>query len=126
MALTLKKDFGSGGSGLTPHGQGSPSLRDFLAALAGAADVPAWSDAIAVSGDAATLTTPGKIVVVEGTVGTSAGPKLQRFSASPAAGQVRVVYDADGVPTLTFNGTDAITECRVVQLPYLGEITIES
>lgn len=111
----IPTDFGTGGAGLTPGGaSASPSLLDILNGLN---SVPAWETGIAVSTNVAVMTTAGFVVAVQGTVGNTPGPKGQIQGGSPATLQVDVAYDADGIATLTFNGTDAITECAVVVLP---------
>ena len=76
-----------------------------------------WDSGLAASGDAVTLSAPGAVVAVEATTATSAGVKQVQFSAAPGAGFVRVEYDASGVPTLTFNGTDAVTVAAVLVRP---------
>lgn len=115
----IKTDFGQGGANLTPDGSaGDPSLADVLRDVAddlsGAGND--WQSGVAVVADAATLPSAGVVVAVEATAADSAGVKQQQFSDSPAEGFVQVEYDADGVPTLTFNGVDAVTECAVMQL----------
>ncbi len=111
----IPENFGSGGSGLTPNGSsGSPSLADILGGLN---SVPAWETGIVVTTHVAVMTTAGFVMAVEGTAGNTAGPKSQIQSGAPATLQVDVQYDADGIATLTFNATDAITACAVVVLP---------
>lgn len=111
----IPTNFGSGGSGLTPNDSaGSPSLKTILDALNSDA---AWTTGITVSSHAATLATAGFVIAVEATTATSAGAKQMQYSASPAAGYVRVEYSDAGVATLTFNATDAVTECAVVVIP---------
>lgn len=60
----------------------------------------------------------GEVTEVEATAGGAPGP-MSIVTAAPVAGQVQVAYDSAGVPTLTFAGADAITECRIKanQLP---------
>lgn len=125
--LRLKKLFGSGGAGLA-----TGELRRSLAALiryvggVGAPDTTWWQTGIAVTSNAVTLAGAGRVLTVEATAGTAAGPKQIVSTAAPAAGRVRVQYSAAGVPTLTFNGTDAITACAVQQLGYSGDsFTVE-
>lgn len=111
----VPSDFGSGGSGLTPKGSsGSPSLQELLEGLN---SVPAWETGIVVDTNVAVMTTAGFVMAVEGTTGNTTGPKAQIQSTGPATLQVDVQYDAAGIATLTFNGTDAITVCAVVILP---------
>lgn len=75
---------------------------------------PAWVTGIAVTSDAVTLSDPGYVVSVEATTGGSTGVMQIQNTAAPAQGFVRVEYSATGVATLTFNGTDAVTEAAVV------------
>jgi hypothetical protein len=77
--------------------------------------LPVTQTGIAVASNAATLASAGAVLQVQATAGTSAGIKTVILSGAPSAGQVRVDYTA-GVPTLTFNATDAITAASVVQL----------
>jgi len=106
---------------VTSHATGASVelARDEDALLSGAgglASSPAdldWRTGIAVASDAATLTAAGPVMLVEATAGASTGPLLVQSSAAPAQGAVRVVY-TDNVATLTFNATDAVTECAVM------------
>jgi hypothetical protein len=67
------------------------------------------------------------VTAVDATTATAAGGKIIQSQASPAAGFVQVEYDADGIPTLTFEATDAVTECAVQQLGYGGDsFTVEA
>lgn len=75
--------------------------------------VPAWTTGVSVSSHTATLAFAGLVTNVEATAGGSGGVKSIQNSAAPAQGFVRVVYDAAGVATLTFNATDAITATAV-------------
>ena len=75
-----------------------------------------WQAAVAVATDVVKLPLPGRVISVEGTTGNTVGPKSIIQSGTPAVLQVDVKYDAAGIPTLTFNGTDAITVCAVDQL----------
>ncbi len=94
------------------------SGEESVAAQAGGlAEAPAdldWQTGLTVSSDAVTLSAAGPVLAVEATTATSAGPKQMQSSASPSAGAVRVEYDADGIATLTFNGTDAVTAAAVL------------
>ncbi len=75
---------------------------------------PEWDTGVVVTANAVTLTLPGHVIAVEGTTGSSTGPKQLQFSASPAAGFVRVEYSAIGIATLTFEATDAITAAAIL------------
>lgn len=115
----IPENFGEGHSNIAPDGsQGEPTLAVSLRALAGqsAANPIAWQSGIAVAANVAVLPKSGFVIAVEATAASSAGAKSQIQSGSPAAGNVDVAYDADGVPTLTFNGTDAVTECAASQM----------
>lgn len=113
----VPENFGEGHANLTPDGsQGEPTLAGVLRALNGEGANPiGWQAGIAVTANVATLGKAGYVFAIEATAATSPGPKSQIQSGSPAAGQVDVQYDADGVPTLTFNGADAVTECAATQ-----------
>jgi hypothetical protein len=114
----IKENFGFGGANLTPGGgAGTPTLaealRDVADDLAGVGND--WQSGLAVTTHVLVMAQAGAVLAVEGTTGSGTGVKQMQFSASPAAGFVRVEYDAAGVPTLTFNATDAITEAAVMQ-----------
>jgi hypothetical protein len=127
--LNLKRLFGTGGSDLNPQGPGNPSLlRKLLAMCASVVGAtPAWVTGVAVTTHVAVMAGAGLILSVEGTTGSSVGPKQIIQSGSPAAGQVDVQYDAAGIATLTFNATDAITVAAVTKLGYGGDtVSIEA
>jgi hypothetical protein len=129
--LSLKKLFGTGGSDMQPQGEGNPSLlRKLLATLvgaAGAAAVPAWSAELTVTTHVVALATAGLVLAVDATTATAAGGKTIQSQATPAAGTVQVEYDAAGIPTLTFNATDAVTGAKVLQLGYSGDtVSVEA
>lgn len=128
MALTLKRLLGSGGADLQPQGKGSPSnLRKLLTVLSKAVGaVPAWSSELTVTTHVVTLATAGPILCVDATAGTAAGGKILQSAASPAAGFVQVAYSGTGAPTLTFNATDAITGCKVVQILLSESVSVEA
>lgn len=115
-ALPISPNFGSGGSGLTPNGSSDlPSLAQLLRAIADSMSaVGAVQTGVAVAAHTATLTEPGLIQAVQATAATSAGPKAIILSGAPNAGQVLVEY-TDGIPTLTFNASDAVTEAAIQQ-----------
>jgi hypothetical protein len=99
-----------------------PVIGNFVADLNNSGDFVSagrafWDSGLAVSGHTVTLSSPGAVLAVEATTGSSTGPKRLQFSAAPPAGFVRVEYDASGVATLTFNATDAITEAAVMTRP---------
>jgi hypothetical protein len=56
---------------------------------------------------------PAAILAVNSTDGT---PLAFSINAAPDSGEVRVNYDADGIPTLVFNA--AVTAYRVYEMPY--------
>jgi hypothetical protein len=128
MALSLTRLFGTGGSDHQPEGPGNPSLlRKILAVLAGAVGgAPAWSSELTVTTHTVTLSTAGAVLSVDATTATAAGGKVIQSAGSPAAGAVQVAYDAAGIPTLTFNATDAVTGCKVLQNVLSELITVES
>lgn len=70
---------------------------------------------IAVSGGSVTLAERGPVLAVEATDGASIGPKPQAVIAAQS-GFCLVTYDATGLPTITFDAADAVTECAVAQL----------
>jgi len=117
---TITEDFGKGGANLM-HGHGDPSLRETLQEVADdigelAGGLSDWSAALTVTAHVVELPRAGVPVAVEATAGTSTGVKQMQYSGSPAAGFVNVAF-ADGVATLTFEATDAVTECRVLLSP---------
>lgn len=117
--MTIPNNFGEGHANLAPDGaQGEPTLVKVLQGLNGQnANNPIdWQIGIAVLTHVVTLAKSGFVLVVEATAASSTGAKGQIQSGSPAVGEVDVAYDAEGVPTLTFNATDAVTECAVTQL----------
>ncbi len=63
------------------------------------------------SSDTQTLATAGQVVTVESPAGTAL--TIVGEGVAPAAGEVAVAYDTDGVATLTFNA--AVTEYTVSQ-----------
>lgn len=109
--VDIPDDFGSGGSHLVPNASAEPSLRDVLRSM----QSPTSTTGVAVAVNTATLTGRGLVVAVQATTADSTGPKAIIVDGTPAAGQVRVDYDADGIPTLTFAAADAVTEAAVVQ-----------
>jgi hypothetical protein len=115
----IAENFGFGGANLTPGGgAGTPTLaealRDVADDLKGVGN--AWQTALAVTTHVLTLAQAGLVLAVEATTATSAGVKQMQYSGSPAAGFVQVEYDAAGIPTLTFNATDAVTVAAVMQM----------
>ncbi len=105
--------LGEGGAHLSSGASGEPSLKTILDAINA---VPDWDTAVAVTTDTVTLPDAGPVIAVEGTTGNTPGPKALVQNGAPAVGSVDVNYDAAGIPTLTFNGTDAITVAAVYQL----------
>lgn len=117
----IPENYGSGGAQMTPgDSAGQPELATVLREVAddfGALNpIPAWAAGIVVAAHTVTLPTAGAVVAVDGDTGAAAGGK-RMTNAAPAAGEVQVVYDVAGIPTLNFNAADAITQCAVVQLP---------
>lgn len=122
--------FGSGGANLTPQDSaGTPTLagalRDIADDLAGVGAVPAWATAIAVVANTVTLPGAGLVLAVDGDTGGTAGGKLI-VNAAAQTGEVQVVYDAVGIPTLNFFAADAITQCAVQQLPWAALSTTKA
>lgn len=117
---TIKENFGAGGAGIQP-GHGDPDLATTLREIADdisdlAGGLGDWDSGIAVTTHVATMSRAGVPIAVEATTATSAGAKTIQYSASPAAGYVRVEFTS-GVATLTFNATDAVTVCAVLLSP---------
>ena len=95
----------------------SPTNREAkpdLASLLNGIYTPSWQSPIAVSGDTAALPAAGPVHAVVATAGSSTGPK-SLVNAAPSAGEVQIVYSAAGIPTLNFNGADAVTSADVSQ-----------
>lgn len=120
MTSAITTKFGAGGVGEQP-GHGAP---DLASALRDAADdltdlggvTAAWTTGVTVTTHVATLARAGVPVAVEATTASSTGVKQVQNSGSPAAGFVQVAFSS-GVATLTFNATDAVTECAVLLNP---------
>lgn len=100
------------------------SLATFIQRLGGLASVmesmlptasrAATSTGIAVaSNTSGALGFAGEVKAVTATAASSTGAKTI-VSGSPSAGECQVTYSAAGVPTLTFNGSDAVTEASIV------------
>ena len=85
-----------------------------LAALLNGVYIPSWQVAVAVAADTATLSAAGPVYAVVATAAGSTGPK-SLVNAAPAAGEVQIVYDAAGIPTLNFNAADTVTAMDVSQ-----------
>lgn len=108
----IPPNFGSGGSGLTPNDSGG---KPWLAQILEALGVPSSLTGVAVAANTATLTASGPVSAVQATTGTVTGGKTIIVTGTPAAGEVLVTYDADGIPTLTFAAGDGVTEAAVIQ-----------
>lgn len=93
------------------------ALKANLPVAARSADItgiPVSSDTTGPLGNASERTgVAGEVLAVNATAGGSTGAKTI-VAVAPAAGQVQVTYDANGIPTLTFAAADAVTECEVV------------
>jgi hypothetical protein len=114
----IPQDHFSGGKNLTDKASGGKPGEDLASLLrASLGATPQWTTGVTVTTHVATLSVAGWVTAVEGTTGTSTGPKQQIQSGSPAAGQVDVAYDSAGIATLTFNATDAITVAAVQVVP---------
>jgi hypothetical protein len=108
----IDEDFGSGGGGITPFGSSrKPWLAQVLEALA----VPTAVTDVAVAADTVTLPNGGVVQAVQATTATTTGPKTIIVSGTPATTQVRVDYDANGIPTLTFAAADVVTVIDIHQ-----------
>jgi hypothetical protein len=115
----ISENFGVGGANLTPGGgAGTPTLaqalRDVADDIAGAGNN--WQAGVVVAAHTVVLPSAGMVLAVEATTATSTGVKQMQYSGSPAAGFVRVQYAASGIPTLTFNATDAVTAAAILQM----------
>lgn len=84
-------------------------------ASAVASQVPAYTAGVVVTTHVATLAVAGYVLCVEATAGSSAGVKTIITTGTPGDGQVKVVY-TDGVATLTFDTSDAVTAATVLIL----------
>jgi len=126
---TITTEFGSGGANLTPQDSaGQPSLATVLRGIAddlvGIGTIPVWTTAIAVAGNTVTLPSAGWVIAVDGDTGGTAGGK-KIVNAVALTGEVQVVYDAAGIPTLNFLAGDAITQCAVCQIPFVAVSTVK-
>jgi hypothetical protein len=103
--------------GTTDYGVSSLPIQPWESTGGGNLAVPGWSTGLAVAADVLGLPQPGYVMAVEATIGAAVGPKQQVQNGAPAAGEVNVSFDANGVATLTFNAADAITEAAVTWMP---------
>lgn len=88
----------------------------------GAAKVPAW-ETIAVAGHTSgALPVAGMITAVELVAGGVTGAGNLRDSAAANSRDVRVVYDAAGIPTLSFLAGDAVTSAKYQQVKQAEEV----
>jgi hypothetical protein len=117
--MDIPKDFGHAGSaGHNSHNENelAEALRDVATDLEAAlGDGPAWNTGIAVSSHTVTLPRAGHVLHVHATTGSSTGPKTIISTGTPGDGQVRVTY-SNGIPTLLFDTSDAVTVCSVHQI----------
>jgi hypothetical protein len=79
--------------------------------------IPVTTTGQSVTANTAQLTIPGAVIAVQATTGSFTGALILSVTGSVDAGTCRVTYDAKGIPLLTFNATDAVTECSFVQIP---------
>lgn len=77
---------------------------------------PVLLTAVAVAAHTATLATAGAITAVRASAGGATGGKRLIPDGTPAAGEVRVTYDVDLLPTLLFAAADAVTQCSLTQM----------
>ena len=111
--VAIPENFGNGGTGLV-RTHGSPALADILRGLADDANgAPVVLSALAVAAHVVTLAVPGRVLAVEATTATSAGAKVRKVEGTLAAGEYSVAYSADGIATITFEATDAVTVAAV-------------
>jgi len=114
----IKADHFDGGQNISGKASTGKPGEDLATILReGLVLVPQWLTGITVTTHVAVMSVAGWVVAVEATTATSAGPKQQIQSGSPAAGSVDVAYDAAGIATLTFNAVDAVTAAAVTLLP---------
>lgn len=79
--------------------------------------IAAWSGATAVSSHTTgALAAAGMITAVELVAGSVTGAGNLRDSAAATTRDVRIVYDAAGIPTLSFLAADAVTSCKYQQI----------
>ncbi len=83
----------------------------------GASTVPVWTTGVTVTTHVAVLATAGWVVAVNATAGAVAGPKQIIHTGTVADNQVKVEYSGAGIPTLTFDTSDAVTATAVLVLP---------
>jgi hypothetical protein len=84
--------------------------------------IPVALTGLAVAASSHTTSSPGAVLSVQATTATFAGGKVMVASGAAAGGEVKVVYNADGTATLTFNGIDAVTVCAIHQLQVPAEV----
>ncbi len=78
---------------------------------------PAWTTGVAVSSNTATLTTAGWVVAVDIPAGGVTGAGNLRSTAAATSRDVRVVYDAGGIATISTLAGDAVTAVAVAVIP---------
>lgn len=115
-AKTITERFGSGHANMAPgSNQGTPTLAEVLREQADSYD-PAngLQTAVVVASHTVTLPVAGMVLWVEVTAGSVTG-RMAMGTSAPATTECQVAYTA-GVPTLTFQATDAVTAIDVQQL----------
>lgn len=81
--------------------------------------IPIVRSSQTVTSDLHTAADPGQVTSVLAQTGTSTGPKSDRPSGSPAAGEVLITYDSNGRGTIRFNTGDAVATCayHLIEVP---------
>lgn len=77
--------------------------------------IPAWETIAVASHTTGALPLAGPILAVELAAGGVTGAGNLRDTAAATTRDVRVVYGATGIPTLSFLAGDAVTSCTYVQ-----------
>ncbi len=118
---TIIEGYGKGLRIVPGHSGDDPAIDEVLRDLANdvgdlAGGLTDWTAELTVTAHVLILSRAGVPVAIEATTATSAGVKQAQHSGSPAAGFVTVAF-TDGVATLTFEATDAVTGARVLLSP---------
>lgn len=116
----IKTTSFQGGAGIASKDKDGVKLADVLRDVAdditALASTPAWLTAQVVTTHVWTATGPGHVAAVEATAGGTTGIVSIQQSGSPAITTCTLTFTA-GVPTLTFNATDAVTAASILFIP---------
>jgi hypothetical protein len=84
--------------------------------------IPVSLTGLAVAADSHTTSSPGAVLAVQSTAGVLTAVLPILVTGSPASGQCRVTYNADGTATIATNAADVITAIAIQQLQVPAEV----